>query len=409
LKRAWAAALALIIGAAAVAAVGQSAASPILILISFDGFRWDYIERGESPHLQALAARGVRSKGLIPSFPSFTYPNHYTIVTGLYPSHHGIVANNIADPEWPERFSMSSRTSRDARWWGGEPIWVTAMRRGMRAASVFWPGSETPVGGAWLNEWVAFDDEMPNVDRVNHVLDWLAWPAADRPSMLSLYFSETDHVGHDYGPDTPEILEAIRHEDAALGLLESGLRQLNLLDRTTLVAVSDHGMAPLSDRRVIFLDDYIDLSRVDVIEWGELLQMKPRTGSAAEIHEALRGKHPALTMFLKDHAPARFHYSGSDRIAPILGLASEGWEVTSHARWANDLERRRKRGGTHGYDPRLQSMHGLFVAAGPRVRQGFVAPEFENIHIYNFLCGVLGLTPANNDGDPSVTRAFLTR
>jgi predicted AlkP superfamily pyrophosphatase or phosphodiesterase len=407
LRRVRAAALLLTLAAAVAAA--QRAAAPILILISFDGFRWDYIDRGESPALKRLAAAGVRSKGLVPSFPSFTFPNHYTLVTGLYPEHHGIVANNMMDEHLPERFSMTARTSRDQVWWGGEPVWVTARRHGLRAGATFWPGSEVPIGGIWPDYWTAFDDNMPNVDRVNHTLDLLALPETERPSFLTVYFSEVDHAGHDYGPDSPEMLEAIRHEDQALSLLEAGLRQQHLLDRVTFVVVSDHGMAPLSDDRVVFLDDYIDMSRVDVIDWGEAVQLRPRTGSVAELYQALKDKHPAMTVYRREEMPARLHYRDNARIQPVIALAGEGWEITSHERWANDVARHRMRGGAHGFDPKYQSMHGLFVAAGPRVPRGLIAPEFQNIHVYDFLCAVLGLEPAPNDGDPVVTRSFLSR
>jgi predicted AlkP superfamily pyrophosphatase or phosphodiesterase len=407
LRRAWPIALVLVLAAAL--ATAQRAASPILVLISFDGFRWDYIDRGESPNLKALAAQGVRAQALIPSFPTVTFPNHYTIVTGLYPEHHGIVANTMDDSSWPERFTMSSRWALDQHWWGGEPIWVTARRQNLRSASVFWPGSEVPIGGIWPNRWTAFDDDMPNVDRVNHALERLALPEAERPSVLTLYFSEADHVGHDDGPDSPEISEAIRHLDASLGLLEAGLRDLHLLDRTAIVVVSDHGMEPLSDDRVVFLDDFVDLSRVEVVDWGSVAQLRPRTGSASDVYQALKGKHPAMTVYKREEMPLRLHYRDNPRIQPIVAVADAGWEITSRQRWANDQARHRKRGGGHGYDPAHKSMHGLFVAAGPGVRRGVVAPAFQNIHVYDFLCAVLGLTPAPNDGSPTVTRGFLAR
>jgi len=406
LKRAWPITLALAL--VATLATAQRAVSPILILISFDGFRWDYIDRGESPTLKRLAAAGVRSRGLVPSFPSVTFPNHYTLVTGLYPEHHGIIANNMRDDGVPERFSMTARTSRDQVWWGGEPIWVTARRQSLRAGATFWPGSEVPIHGIWPDYWTAFDDGMPNVDRVNHALDLLALPERERPAFLTVYFSEVDHVGHDFGPESPEILEAIRHEDQALALIETGVRQLDLLDRVTFVVVSDHGMAPMSDDRVIFLDDYLDLSRVDVADWGEVVQLRPRMGPVGDVYQALKGKHPAMTVYRREEMPERLHYRNNPRIQPIVALADEGWEITSHERWADDLARHRKRGGAHGFDPKYQSMHGLFVAAGPRVRRGMLAPEFQNVHVSDFLCAVLGLKPAANDGDPAVTRSFLT-
>jgi len=389
-----------------VSTAAQRAASPILILVAFDGFRWDFIDRGETPHLKALAARGVRAEGLIPSFPSFTFPNHYTIVTGLFPEHHGIIANTMDDPGWPERFTMAGPTSRDQRWWGGEPMWVTARTQNRRAGSVFWPGSEAAIQGIRPDYWLPFDDEMPNVDRVNHLVDLLSLPEAERPSFLTLYFSEVDHVGHDYGPDSPEMSEALRHVDASLGFLEDAVRDLRLGDRTTLVVVSDHGLATVSDQRVIFLDDYLDLSAVEVVEWGELVQLRPRRGTADDVYRALQARHPSMAVYKREEMPERLHYRANPRIQPVLALAAEGWEITSHARWQSDLERHRKRGGAHGYDPRLTSMHGLFVAAGPGVKRGVVAPEFENIHIYDFLCGILGITPAQNDGNPAVTRPF---
>jgi predicted AlkP superfamily pyrophosphatase or phosphodiesterase len=311
------------------------------------------------------------------------------------------------DPGWPERFTMTGLTSRDQRWWGGEPIWVTARKQNRRAGSVFWPGSETAVQGSRPDYWLPFDDEMPNVDRVNHLVDLLSLPEAERPSFLTLYFSEVDHVGHDYGPDAPEMREALRHVDASLGLLEDAVRDLHLGDRTTLVVVSDHGLAPVSDQRVIFLDDYLDLSTIEVVEWGELVQLRPRRGTAEDVYRAIRGKHPSMAVYKREEMPERLHYRANPRIQPVLALAAEGWQITSHARWQDDLERHRKRGGAHGYDPRLKSMHGLFVAAGPGVKRGVVAPEFENIHVYDFLCRILGVTPAKNDGNPAVTGPFL--
>src|SRR5713101_5394570 len=204
---------------------------PILILVSFDGWRWDYIDRQPAPNLRALAARGVRATALIPSFPVLTFPNHYTLVTGLYPEHHGIVGNVMRDPLMPDKFTMRAETAKDARWWGGEPLWVTAIRQGRRADAMFWPGSEAAIGGVRPTEWRSFDDKVLNADRVKQVLDWLALPPDQQPSFVTLYFSEVDHAGHDYGPDSPQVLEAAHHLDEALGQLVSGVRTLGILDR----------------------------------------------------------------------------------------------------------------------------------------------------------------------------------
>jgi predicted AlkP superfamily pyrophosphatase or phosphodiesterase len=381
--------------------------TPIVILVSFDGWRWDYIERVRAPNLTALAARGVRATELVPSFPTLTFPNHYTIVTGLRPEHHGIVSNNIADPVLPDRFSMSAATAKDPRWWGGEPIWTTAMRQGRRAASMFWPGADAPIAGAHPTYWQPFDDKFPNPARVTQVLEWLDLPEDQRPSFVSLYFSDVDHAGHDYGPDSRELREAAAHLDDMLGLLAAGVRRRGLDDRTTIIVVSDHGMTPVSENRLVLIDELVDLDTVDVIDWDGLLQIAPRTGTVDALYRRL-DHAPHLTVYKKEEMPARLHYRDNPRIAPIIGLPDAGWTVTSRARrqHRSDEDRRPRRGG-HGYDPAVRDMHALFVAAGPTLRRAAVVGPFDNIHIYELLCALLELTPAPNDGDAAVTRGFL--
>lgn len=395
---------------AAVTLGAQRAAPPdsILLLISFDGWRWDYIDREPAPNLRALAARGVRAAELIPSFPTFTFPNHYTIVTGLYPDHHGIVQNTIDDLAYPERFSMSAATAREARWWGGEPIWVTTERQGRRAAPLSWPGSEAPIGGERPTAWARFDDTLTPAERVQQVLAVLALPADLRPSFLTMYFSDVDHAGHESGPESRELKAAVSRLDDALGQIVAGIGRLGLDDRTTIVVVSDHGMTPTPADRVLFLDDYIDLDAIDFVEFGAFLQLRPYPGLLDPIYRQLHGRNPHLAIYKREELPARFHYGSNPRITPIVGVLDEGWTVTTHEREAARRPDAMARNGAHGYDPQLRSMHGLFVAAGPRVRRGIVVAPLENIHIYDFLCTILKLTPAKNDGDPAVTKDFLS-
>ena len=377
-----------------------TAPTPILVLASFDGWRWDYIDRYDAPRLRALAARGVRARALIPSFPVLTFPNHYTIVTGLYPEHHGIVANTMRDPAMPERFAMAAETAKDAAWWGGEPLWVTAIRQGRRAATMFWPGTEAAIDGVRPSAWRPFDKSVASPARVDQVLEWLALPEAARPSFVSLYFEEMDSASHDHGIDSPEFLAAVSHLDAALGRLLDGIDRLHLQDRTTVVVVSDHGMTPLSADRTILLDDYLDPETLDIFETGGFLAAAPKDGDVEAAFRRLHGKHPALAIYRRGDVPARLHYRRNLRIAPIVGLPKEGWNVTTRAR----LAERKPQRATHGYDPRDRSMSALFVAAGPGVAQGIVVPPFENVDVYNFLCSVLHLTPAHNDGSMRLVR-----
>jgi predicted AlkP superfamily pyrophosphatase or phosphodiesterase/heat shock protein HslJ len=359
------------------------------------------------PHIRTLAARGVTAEGLIPPFPPKTFPSHYTLVTGLRPDRHGIVSNTMVEPGVPDRFTMSAPTAKDPRWWGGEPLWVTAVRQGHVSASMFWPGSEVPIGGVHPTYWKSYEDRFPNADRVRQVLEWLALPPAERPSFVTLYFSDVDAAGHAYGPDSPEVLDAASRLDALLGELVAGIGRLDLVDRTTIVLVSDHGMSQLDWDRTIFLDDYVDLSSVEVVEWSPVLGIIPSGTSIDAVYEQLKNRHPALAVYRRDEIPGTLHYRDNPRIPPIVGIADEGWTIMTRDRFAVERASGRPPGGGHGYDPSHPSMHGLFVAAGPRLASGARVPAFESVHLYEFMCAILGLIPSDNDGDPAATRAFF--
>ena len=389
-----------------VAATPAQPRAPILVLVSFDGWRWDYLDRFNVPHLKALAARGVRSQALIPSFPTLTFPNHYTIVTGLLPDHHGIVSNSMMDRTiGPQKFTMSSNTAKDKRWWGGEPIWTTAIAQGRKSAAMFWPGSEA----IFPTHWKPFDDTLPNADRVAQVISWLKLPEPERPSFLTIYFSDVDSAGHSAGPDSPEVEAAAGRLDTALGSLIDGVEKLGLTDRTTFVVVSDHGMASTSNDRRISVSDLLSGSSAEVLETGGLLALNPSGSTTVDtLYQKLAGKHPALTIYKKQDLPRGLQYGSNPRVPAIIGLVEIGWRVTPGG-LAGAATTIFRSGGAHGYDFRYREMQGLFVAAGPKLRRGLVAPEFQNIHIYDFMCAVLGLKPAPNDGDPLVTAPFFVR
>lgn len=383
----------------------ETPSSPVL-LISLDGFRWDYLDRYEAPHLKQLAEVGVRADALIPVFPTETFPNHYTQVTGLYPVHHGIISNTMYDPEFDATFSLSNEKAiRSARWWEGEPIWVTAEKQGKTAATYFWPGSEAPIQGERPTHWVPYDGSVPGSKRVDQVLSWLTLPEAERPDFLTLYFSAVDHAGHVHGPDSPEVAEAIRQVDRHLGRLIAGLKEHALYDRINLLVVSDHGMAATSPERAIVLDDYIDLGDVRVVDYSPVLMMRPKSGKADSVYEALRGAHPHLSLYRRGELPDTLHFSGHRRIPPLVGLADEGWSITTRRRLANN--RARLEGGTHGYPPSVRSMHGLFIAHGPSFRERATVPAFSSVHLYALMAALLNVTPAPHDGSLEAVRAVL--
>jgi predicted AlkP superfamily pyrophosphatase or phosphodiesterase len=385
---------------------GPAPSEQILILVSFDGFRWDYPDRDVSPNLAALEARGVRAEGLIPAFPTKTFPNHYTMVTGLIPDHHGVIANTMWDPEFEGSFSMSNRAAvQDGRWWGGEPVWVTAERTGLRTAPLFWPGNEAEIDGVSPSHWLPFDGAMPNADRVQWVLDLLDRPTEERPTFLTLYFDETDIVGHNHGPDSEEILDAIETVDSALGLLVHGLEDRGLLEQTNIVVVSDHGMIATSQHRVMFLDDYVDLDIARPIDWTPVLSLWPDESDLPVVYEALHGAHPHVSVFLKDSIPARFEYGSHPRVAPIVGIADDGWTISTRPYF----ERRPEEadGGNHGFDQQATDMQGIFIAAGPAFRQGVRVPPFRNVNVHLLLMKTLGLPAAPGDGDLSKVDGIL--
>jgi predicted AlkP superfamily pyrophosphatase or phosphodiesterase len=371
--------------------------APTVVLISLDGFRHDYLDRYPVPTLRRLAAEGVRARSLIPAFPTLTFPNHYTLVTGLRPASHGIIANNMYDPVFDASFSLDDREAiADPRWWGGTPVWVTAERAGLRTASFFWPGSEAPIQGMHPTYWKTYDGSIPGPERVEQVLRWLDLPAPERPSFVTLYFDIVDTEGHRHGPDSPETAAAADSVDRWLGLLVAGLEMRGTLEDIDLIVASDHGMAATSPERAIALDDYLDLSQVRVVNWYPLLMLLPREGQEEALYRRLRGAHPRLQVYRRLEFPEEFQFRGHRRIPPILGIADEGWVITTRER----LEREPQRfsGGAHGYDHRLPSMGATFVARGPSFHRGRVVEPFESVHVYSLMTAILGLTPAPNDG-----------
>jgi predicted AlkP superfamily pyrophosphatase or phosphodiesterase len=401
--------LCLLVGTGQAQVLRGDDAKPTLILISFDGWRWDYRTLYAAPNMARLAARGV-SADLVPSYPSKTFPNHYTIVTGLYPGHHGIVSNTIKDPPTGRRLSMSnSREQQDPMWWGGEPIWVTAQRAGHVSAAMFWPGSEAPIEGHRPNFFAPFDSTLPGRDRVDQVLSWLDLPVARRPTLLTLYFNEVDGAGHTFGPSSEAVRTAVRRADGHLGRLLQGLERRHLTGKVNLVIVSDHGMAETSTNRVVVLDDYISVDDVEVIDINPTLGLFPKPGREDAVFQALVNAHPRLKVFRRNETPEHWHYRDHPRIPPIVGVVDEGWQVLPRATLTQRLQRGQTSArGEHGYDPRdAKSMRGVFIAAGPAFKSGVELPPLDNIHVYGIMAQALGVPPAKNDGDPAIARTFL--
>ena len=400
-------ALLLVLGACAStpAPAPQAGLPDPVLLISIDGLHPDAVTPDLMPNLHALAAAGVRARWMIPSYPTLTFPNHYTLVTGLRPDRHGVVDNTMWDPELGSFLTRDRSAVTNPAWWGGEPIWNTAGKAGLRTATLFWVGSEAPIQGRQPDEWHAFDYAFPIDRRVDTVLGWFDRDAAEWPRFGALYFEHTDVAGHAFGPDSPEWKDAVRLVDAALGGLVDGLRRRGLEQRVNLVIVSDHGMTPTSPERVYYLEELVDTRKLRIITAGEVIGLAPEPGHEAEVEAALLGRHGPLQCWQRGELPPQWHYGTHPRIAPIVCQADLGWKVftrQSFVRWGGRIKP-----GSHGYAPEEPDMRATFVASGPGFRRGQVIEPFDNVHVYALLCALLGLEPAANDGDAAALRAVL--
>ncbi|TWI00968.1 putative AlkP superfamily pyrophosphatase or phosphodiesterase [Luteimonas cucumeris] len=373
-------------------------APPIVLLVSIDAFHPRYLDAGLAPNLARLAREGVRAEWMNPSYPSLTFPNHYTLVTGLRPDRHGIVHNTMRD-ESLGGFRLSDRHAvGNGAWWGGEPIWIGAQKAGLRSATMFWPGSEAEIDGMRPTHWKPFDYAVPFDTRVDQLVAWLDVPAARQPQLATLYFEKVDKAAHETGPDSAQTRAAIVETDAAIGRLLRRLAARGLLDRTNLIVVSDHGMATVAPGHAIAVEDMVPPADATVVSIGQSIGIAPQPGRKAQVEARLLGAHPQYDCWRKGELPVRWDYGSHPRIPPIVCQMHEGWDALPRA----VLEQRPKEGtrGSHGFDPALPSMRALFIAHGPAFHSGVVLPPFDNVDVYPLLAQLLGIRPAANDGDP---------
>lgn len=379
---------------------------PPLILVSIDGFHPGYLDPEATPTLAALAREGVHARALRPAFPSLTFPNHYTLVTGRVPDHHGVVHNQMADPAATDQvFRLSSREAvENPLWWeDGEPIWNTARRAGLRSATMFWPGSEAPVHGHHPHYWRRFDMAFPPEERVSQVLAWLDLPAVQRPDFLTLYFDQVDHEAHLHGPGSDEALAAVRRTDAALAGLVAGLKQRGLWETSNLVVVSDHGMAATPPEQVVVIDDHLPGGTYRLVNRGTVAGLEPVAGKVSEFEAALARPIPHAQCWPKARVPERFRYGSHRRIPAWVCLADEGWTIADRAL----LERHPPNRGAHGFDPALESMAAVFIAHGPDFRSGLSTEAFDNLDVYPLLARLLRITPEPHDGNAATTLPMM--
>ena len=363
---------------------------PYVILISADGFRYDYAEKYHATHLLALANGGVKATSMIPSYPSVTFPNHYTLVTGLYPSHQGIVNNSFYDRARNDSYSMSNKAKvADASWYGGTPLWTLAEQQHLVSASFYWVASEAPIKGFTPTYYYLYNDKIDIHERIKTVVDWLRLPAEKRPHFITFYFPQVDHAGHTYGPDAPETEHEVLFVDDAIGELTEGVKATGL--DVNFIFVADHGMTKIDADHTIGIPSSVDTSKFIISGDGTIAELYARNAKDInDTYQHLKTEAKGYEVYLKDNMPAYLHYGKSDdrfnRIGDIL-LIPEWPKVF------NLSNRTKINPGTHGFDPyKVKDMHATFYAWGPVFKKHLVIGPFQNVDVYPLVTTILGLT-----------------
>ena len=359
------------------------------VVVSLDGFRWDYPSMYSTPMLDYMAEHGVES-GLIPSFPSKTFPNHYTLATGLYPDHHGIIANSFYDTETKEHFSLKNTEQKmNPKYYGGEPIWITAKKQGLKTAVFYWPGSDVNIQGMYPDVYYEYDKKprLTFKERMDGVLEQLRKSENERPELIMAYMNEPDKSGHKYGPHSVQTRQAVMKVDSLIKYLYEGIQFLGLANDVNLIVLSDHGMTWVYETHVVDVTKYLEKNWFESVEGNTPANIYAKKGCAKKILKALQNVDH-VRVWMKEDVPEYLHYGNNSRVGDVVVMPDVGYVI-----YDDKIEA----GGTHGYDPNLQDMHAIFRAVGPDVYH-LQTPHFPNVNIYSLICKLLGIVPAPNDG-----------
>jgi alkaline phosphatase D len=389
-----------------------------VILLGIDGLRPNAIDAVPAHNLQQLATTGIRAKGMIPVMPTKTFVNFYSMATGLYPKHHGMISNSPYDRRLAKTFNAGLDV-QNPEWWAGEPIWISAEKQGIKTATYFWVGSEVAIDGVQPSYWKPYQQNKDYAERIEEVLAWLDLPAAQRPRFITLYFSAVDTAVHHFGLDSVQERDAILRVDHHLGSLLDGLKQRNMLNSTDIIVVSDHGMANISSERLVNLDNWLDLSDWNIPEWrvteedvnAPFLSLFGTADKVESAYQILRDVHPHMQVYRANDYPEHYHFNHPDRVPDLLLLADPQWEIYASrgAKFEGKLPVKTIRGATHGYDNHSPLMQATFIAKGPGFVEHTVVEPFENIELYGLVACLLGVTPAKTDGDIQRVKHFLKK
>lgn len=366
--------------------------APYVVMLSMDGFRWDYPDHCPTPNLDRIAARGVKAQSIQPSFPSKTFPNHYTMATGLYPDHHGIVDNSFYDPSTGRNYSISNRQAvEDPSFYGGEPIWVTAHKNGIISASFYWVGSEAPIEGIRPTYWKQYDHDVSFEQRIDTVIYWLNLPEQKRPHLITWYIEEPDGIEHEKGPGSEETMQMVMHLDSLMGVFLDKIDALPIAKQINIIITSDHGMGQVSPDRCVNLKEFIDYQWFDEMEGHTPnLTLKVKKEFADTAWKAL-SSIPHIIAWKHGEIPDSLHYGTNPRTLDFILVADSAWQFTMTGKVSRSS-------GAHGYNPYDADMHAIFYASGPAFKVGYIQPTFENVDLYPLICHILMIPPAPVDG-----------
>ena len=375
-----------------------------VLLISMDGFRYDYLDKANTPNFDQFASEGVRSKALVPVFISKTFPNHYSIATGMYAEKHGLIANTFFANDLNQLYSIKDRRAvENGEFYGGEPIWVTAERQGVRSASYFWVGSEASIQGVQPTYWKKYDQKVSFTARVDTVVSWYSKPTENRPRLVLLYFHEPDWTGHAYGPNSKETINQIEIMDDVLGDIINKTSNLSIFNKLNIIIVSDHGMTELHPDKIIDLSLYTNMKELNVTGAGPTVFISSKSKKLLKRTYNDLKSISNINIYWKQNIPKRFHYRNHTRIPDLLIVANEGWSLMPLGHGSSTPK------GDHGYDNQLDNMKAIFIANGPSFKSGYIRAEFENIHIYPLITHILGINPYDDiDGDIEKVKDLLS-
>lgn len=398
---------------------------PIVLMISIDGFRYDYLKKYNPPNLLKMAKAGTRAEGLQPGFPTLTFPNHISLVTGMYPGHHGIVSNTFYDKQRKQRYSMGDgKAVNDGTWYRGEPLWATAEKNGMLSSIYFWVGSEAKISGVHPTCFAKYNGDVPNEDRGKKIIEWLGQSKEKLPHFIALYFSDVDSMGHKYGPDSKEVEKAVLEIDQIIGKINDFVEDKKL--PVNFIVVSDHGMESLEHPKWIYVGDIINTRDFEIGDRGPVMMLY--SDDARKIEHAyaeLKRAEQNFKVYKRNEVPENLHFNDADKVGDLVLIADKPYYIADKTFLKSPPQNDPSKApepppftlpfkpptsslATHGWSPEHTNMRGLFIAKGPNFRSGQVAPVFENVHIYPLVLEILQITTTQqHDGDLSVLRPFL--